>query len=170
MSVVMIQISRRIFMKGLLGFCLTAMAAFTDFFRIGASGAQTATGAVQPEEKVEVTMKRLFAGRAIASGDGKVKLEIPDIAEDGSNVPVTVQAELPMTASRYVNNIYIISDGNRRPLNARFSFSPEVGKAYIATSLRLGMTGDVRAVVEMNDGALYMVKREVKVTVGGCGG
>lgn len=166
----MISMTRRVFVKRLVGFCLTVASAFAYFFRPGASRAQTSTGSVQPEEKVEATMKRLFGARTIAPGDGKVKLEMPMIAEDGSNVPVTVQAEFPMTASRYVKNIYIISDNNRRPLNARFSFAPEAGKAYITTSLRLGMTTDVRAVAEMNDGTLYMVKREVKVTVGGCGG
>jgi sulfur-oxidizing protein SoxY len=69
-----------------------------------------------------------------------------------------------------VKSIYIIADNNRRPLNTKFSLTPEVGKAAISTNIRLAQTTDVRAVVEMNHGALYMVKQEVKVTVGGCGG
>jgi sulfur-oxidizing protein SoxY len=165
------RLARRAFVRKLVGFILTAGAVFADFFRLrSAPGQSVSSGAVQPEEKVETTIKRLFSGRTIASGDGKLKVEMPLIAEDGSNVPITVQAELPMTASQYVKSIYIISDNNRRPLNARFSFTPEAGKAFIATSLRLGMTTDVRAVAEMNDGALYMVKKEITVTVSGCGG
>ncbi|MBI4529575.1 MAG: thiosulfate oxidation carrier protein SoxY, partial [Deltaproteobacteria bacterium] len=89
---------------------------------------------------------------------------------DGSNVQISVQADLPMTPQNYVKSIYIISDKNRRPLNAKFSFTPDLGKAFIATSIRLGMTTDVRAVVELSDGNLYTVKREVRVTMGGCGG
>jgi sulfur-oxidizing protein SoxY len=115
-------------------------------------------------------MKRLFGNRPVGPGDGRVKLEAPLIAENGSVVPVTVEADLPMTPQRYVKSIYIISDKNRRPLNARFSLTPDVGKPSISANIRLAETTDVRAVVEMNDGSLYMVKQEVKVTVGGCGG
>jgi len=131
---------------------------------------QAQLGAPQPDEKVDATIKRLFGNRSISPADGKVKLEAPFIAENGSVVPVTVEADLPMTPQKHVKSIYIISDKNRRPLNAKFSLTPEVGKAAISTNIRLAETTDVRAVVEMNDGALYMVKQEVKVTVGGCGG
>ncbi len=127
-------------------------------------------GALQPEEKVDATMKRLFGSRPVAPGDGKVKLELPLIAENGSVVPLTVEADFPITPANYVRHIYIISDKNRRPLNARFTLTPEAGIAFIATNIRLGETTDVRAIVETSDGSLYMAKREVKVTVGGCGG
>jgi sulfur-oxidizing protein SoxY len=133
--------------------------------------AQTAPlGAPLPGEKVEDTIKRLFGNRSIAPGDGKVKLEAPLIAENGAVVPVTVEADLPMTPQKYVKSVYIISDKNRRPLNTKFSLTPEAGRASVSANIRLAETTDVRAVVEMNDGALYMVKQEVKVTVGGCGG
>ena len=45
-----------------------------------------------------------------------------------------------------------------------------MGQAYVGTNLRLGESTEVRAVVEMSDGTLLQAKREVKVTVGGCGG
>jgi sulfur-oxidizing protein SoxY len=48
--------------------------------------------------------------------------------------------------------------------------TPESGQAYMGANIRLGETGDVRAIVEQSDGTLLQVKREVKVTVGGCGG
>ncbi len=47
---------------------------------------------------------------------------------------------------------------------------PGAGRAYVGATIRLGETGDVRAIVEQNDGTLLAVRREVKVTVGGCGG
>ena len=75
-----------------------------------------------------------------------------------------------MTPANYVKNVSLISDKNRRPMNARFSLSPEMGAAVVGTNLRLGESTDVRAVVELNDGTLLMAKQEVKVTVGGCGG
>jgi len=92
------------------------------------------------------------------------------IAENGAVVPVRVDVELPMAKDDYVRNIYIISDKNRRPLNAQFSLTPDSGKASVGTNIRLASTTDVRAIAETSKGALYEVKREVKVTVGGCGG
>jgi sulfur-oxidizing protein SoxY len=67
-----------------------------------------------------------------------------------------------------VSNIYIVSDKNRRPMLAKFSFTPESGKAFIATSVRLATTTDVRAVVEISDGTLYAVSKNVRVTISGC--
>jgi sulfur-oxidizing protein SoxY len=97
-------------------------------------------------------------------------MELPLIAENGAVVPISVEIDVPMTPQSYVKSIYIISDKNRRPLNARFSLTPAMGQASIGTNLRLGESTDVRAVAEMSDGTLLMTKREVKVTVGGCGG
>ena len=123
-----------------------------------------------PEEPVDVTMKRLFGGRPIKDGSSAIKLELPLIAENGAVVPVSVEVNAPMAPQGYVRTIYIISDKNRRPLNAKFTLSPTMGQAFVGTNLRLGETTDVRAIAELSDGTLLMAKREVKVTVGGCGG
>ncbi len=85
-------------------------------------------------------------------------------------VPIKVESDLPMTANNYVKSIYVITDKNRRPLNARVNFTPDSGKAYFAANLRLGQSGNVRAIAEMSDGTLYMALQDVKVTRGGCGG
>ncbi len=164
-------LTRRAFIRSVSGVGLLAAVGVPSLAGLPTAWSQgTPPGAPLPTEKVEETMKRLFGNRAITSGDGRVKLEAPLIAENGSVVPVTVEADLPMTPAKYAKNIYVIADKNRRPLNARFSLTPESAKASIATNIRLAETTDLRAVVEMNDGTLYMVKQEVKVTVGGCGG
>ena len=121
-----------------------------------------------PEEPVEKTMQRLFGGRPIRDGAAAITLELPLIAEDGGNVAMSVEVKSPMTPESYVKAIYILSDKNPRPLNAKFTLTPACGQAYVATSLRLADTGDVRAVAEMQDGALLMVKRSVRVVVAGC--
>ena len=121
-----------------------------------------------PEEPVERTMQRLFGGRPIRDGAAAITLELPLIAEDGGNVAMSVEVRSPMTAESYVKAIYVLSDKNPRPLNAKFTLTPACGQAYVATSLRLADTGDVRAVAEMQDGALLMVKRSVRVVVAGC--
>ena len=136
----------------------------------GAVTAQGTLGALQPEEKVEATMKRLFGGRPIKDGSGAIKIDMPLIAENGAVVPITVEVQSPMTPTNYVKHIYFISDKNRRPMNARFTLTPAMGTALVGANVRLGETTDVRAVAELSDGSLLMAKREVKVTVGGCGG
>ncbi len=135
-----------------------------------ATAATPALGTPQPEEKVQATLERLFGKRTIQSADDKIKLDAPLIAENGSVVPVRVDADLPMTADKHVKNIYLITDSNRRPLNAKFALSAESGRASVATNLRIASTSNVRAIAEMNDGTLYMTMKEVKVTIGGCGG
>ena len=132
--------------------------------------AQGNLASLGPEETVELTMKRLFGTRPVKDGSAAIKIEMPLIAENGSVVPVSVEVTSPMTAQSYVKSVYIVSDKNRRPLNVKFALTPAMGQAFVATTLRLGESTDVRAIAELNDGALLMAKREVKVTVGGCGG
>ena len=134
------------------------------------AGAQGNLANLGPEEPVDVTMKRLFAGRTIKDGSSTINIDLPLIAENGAVVPISVDVDAPMTPQSYVKAIYIVSDKNRRPLNAKFSLTPAAGQAFVGTNLRLGESTDVRAVVEMSDGTLLQAKREVKVTVGGCGG
>jgi sulfur-oxidizing protein SoxY len=117
---------------------------------------------------VEATLKRLFGNRPLMPGEGKLKLDLPQIAEDGGNVSITVESTLPVSGANHLNHIYIISDKNRRPMIAKFSFSPETGRAFVATQIRLATSTDVRAVAEMSDGTLYAVKRNVRVTISGC--
>ncbi len=132
--------------------------------------AQGNLASLGPEENVDATLKRLFAGRPIKDGSSVIKMDLPLIAENGAVVPVTVEVAAPQTPQSYVKAIYVIADKNRRPLNAKFTLTPATGQAYVGTNLRLGESTDVRAVAEMSDGTLVSAKREVKVTVGGCGG
>ena len=132
--------------------------------------AQGNLASLGPEEGVNATVTRLFGGRPIKDGASVIKLDLPLIAENGAVVPVTVEVTSPQTDQSYVKSIYIIADKNRRPLNAKFNLTPATGLAYVGTNLRLGESTDVRAVAEMSDGTLLAAKREVKVTVGGCGG
>ncbi len=122
------------------------------------------------QESVEAAMKRVFGGRAIKDGSGLIKLDIPLIAENGAVVPVSVEVTSPMTATNYVKHVYVVADKNRIPIVTRVAFTPQAGQAYMGANIRLGETGDVRAIVEQSDGTLLQTKREVKVTVGGCGG
>jgi sulfur-oxidizing protein SoxY len=137
--------------------------------RPGRASAQ-APPALGAQEPVEQALRRLFGGRPLRDGTGAVKLELPLIAENGAVVPVSVEVGAPLTAAGHVRRIYVVADRNRIPVVLRVTLTPPAGQAYAGANIRLGETGDVRAIAELSDGTLLQVKREVKVTVGGCGG
>lgn len=161
--------SRRRTMKLL---ATTAMAAGALSLGLGLPGEVRAQGLgmPKPDESVADTLTRLFGGRPLQPAGDRLKIDAPIIAENGAVVPIKVDSQLPMTANNYVKNIYVIADKNRRPLNAQFKLTPESGSASLATNIRLAATSDVRVIAEMSDGALFVARQEVKVTVGGCGG
>lgn len=142
---------------------------------VAATGALTSVPraegqALGAQEQVNDALKRVFGTKPMKDGTGVVKLDVPLIAENGSVVPVAVDVASPMTPANYVKHIYIVADKNRIPIVTRIALAPEAGQASISANIRLGETGDVRAIVEQSDGTLLQIKREVKVTVGGCGG
>lgn len=161
-------VSRRAFLRNAAATVGLAASASSFGLSSRAWGQSAESGLPAPDEAVESTLRRLFGGRSMLSGEGKIQLELPLIAEDGSNVAVAVETNLPVSGATQVKHIYIISDKNRRPMLAKFSFSADSGKASIATSVRLATTTDVRAVAEMSDGTLYAVVKNVRVTVSGC--
>ena len=144
-------------------------AATTGAFSLAAASRADAQ-ALGGQEQVNDALKRVFGTKPVKDGAGVIKLDVPLIAENGAVVPVGVDVTSPMTPANYVKHIYIVADKNRIPIVARVALAPEAGQASFAANIRLGETGDVRAIVEQSDGTLLQVKREVKVTVGGCGG
>ncbi|MFN0263058.1 thiosulfate oxidation carrier protein SoxY [Tepidamorphus sp. 3E244] len=110
-----------------------------------------------------------FAG-GTAPQEGRVSIDAPEIAENGNTVPVGISVESPMTSEDYVESVLILADGNPRPGVATFHFSPMSGEATAQTRMRLAKTQDVVALAKMSDGSVYMSRRTVKVTIGGCGG
>jgi sulfur-oxidizing protein SoxY len=151
---------------GALGAAGVAAVAGGALGGVRAAAAQ----ALGQNEPLEAALKRVFGGRPMKDGSGTIKLDVPLIAENGSVVPVSVEVSTPMTPQSYVKHIYIVADKNRIPIVTRVALTPDSGQAYMGANIRLGETTDVRAVVEQSDGTLLAVKREVKVTVGGCGG
>ncbi|HEV8585096.1 MAG TPA: thiosulfate oxidation carrier protein SoxY [Methylomirabilota bacterium] len=145
------------------------VAAATGTLAVGAPGRAEAQ-ALGAQESVQDALKRVFGGRPMKDGAGMIKLDIAPIAENGAVVPVSVEVNAPMTPASYVKSIWIVADKNRIPIITRATLTPDAGQAFVAANVRLGETTDVRAIVEQSDGTLLVAKREVKVTVGGCGG
>jgi sulfur-oxidizing protein SoxY len=101
---------------------------------------------------------------------GRVKLDLPEIAENGNTVPMTVSVESPMTEQSYVSDVLVVADGNPNAGVVTFHFSPASGAAEANTRIRLATSQNIIAVAKMNDGSFFMASRPVKVTIGGCGG
>lgn len=101
---------------------------------------------------------------------GKITLTAPEIAENGNTVPVAVSVESAMSGEDLVQSVIILADGNPNPAVATFNFTEASGVAGATTRMRLAKTQNVIAIAKMADGSVFMDKKQVKVTIGGCGG
>ena len=99
-----------------------------------------------------------------------IAIDLPEIAENGNTVPLSITIDHPMTAESYVSDILVVSDANPRPGIATFHLTPLSGRAEAATRIRLAATQNVIVVARTNAGRLLTARKQVKVTIGGCGG
>jgi len=124
--------------------------------------------ALADAKAVEAEIKKLYGDKKMESG--RIKLDVPQIAENGLVVPINIEIESPMTDADFVKAVHIYADGNPLPGIISYAFTPACGKASAAARMRLAQTQNIVAVAEMSNGALFTAKSEVKVTIGGCGG
>ena len=121
-------------------------------------------------ESVEAGLARVFGGRPMKDGAGLIKLDVPLIAENGAVVPVAVEVNVADDAAE----LRQVDLRRRRPepdpVVTRVALSPEAGKAYMGANIRLGETGRRARDRRAERRHPVQIKREVKVTVGGCGG
>lgn len=118
--------------------------------------------------ELDAALKKIMG--AAKPVEGKILLDLPEIAENGNTVPFSLSVESPMTEQNYVKAMHILATANPQLDVASFQFTPASGKAMVATRMRLAGTQDVIAIAELSDGKFLMGKRTVKVTIGGCGG
>jgi sulfur-oxidizing protein SoxY len=143
-------------------------------FAIGAAAATTVAalplGAVlaQDQPAWEQAMRKILGDAKPI--EGKITIEMPEIAENGNTVPFSIAVDSPMTDKDHVKAIHIIATSNPQPGVATFRLSPLSGKAAVASRMRLQRTQDVIVIAELSDGRFLSAKRPVKVTIGGCGG
>ncbi len=121
----------------------------------------------QPQAWQQAVKKVLGDAKPI---EGKLMIDMAEIAENGNTVPFTISVESPMTETDHVKAIHLIATGNPQPGVATFRLSALSGKAAVASRMRLAKTQDVIGIAELSDGRFLMSKRSVKVTIGGCGG
>ena len=110
---------------------------------------------------LEETLKKIGAAGAAVSAD--VAVNGPEIAENGAVVPVSVSSKLPDT-----EYMAILVEKNPNPLAAAFTLPPGT-EPQISTRVKMGGTSNVHALVKAG-GKWYIASKEIKVTLGGCGG
>ena len=150
--------------RALAGSAKVALLLFAAGVLPGVARAQGA-GFNQPAFDAKAmadALKALGAGAPVASGD--VTLTAPDIAENGAVVPVGASTALPG-----VKRVLLLVEKNPSVLSAVFDVS-EMVDANFSTRVKMGQSSDVYAVALMADGRVLYAKKEVKVTLGGCGG
>ena len=149
------DVGKRLLLKG--GVALAALAALP----------RTLLAAMWPEEafaatEADAAMSTLF-GTNQATASDQITLKVPEIAENGAVVPVTISTTLGN-----VESISIVVENNPRPLAASFEI-PAGTLPNVSNRIKMGETSDVIAVVK-TDAGLYSTSKQVKVTIGGCGG
>src|ERR1700691_6273377 len=106
-----------------------------------------------------------FAGRKTAES-GKIAIDLPDIAENGNTVPLSIKVDSAMTANDYVSEIRVVADCNPFPRIVKFHLTRMAGRAEVATRIRLNSTENVIVLAKTSTGKFYMDRKVVKVTVG----
>ena len=112
-------------------------------------------------------IKKFTGGKA--SVEGRIKIELPELAENGNTVPLSVAVDGPIAGDAHVQEILVLAPANPNAKVIRFRFSP-ASVPEASTRIRLAETQDVFAVAKLSDGTFLQASRQIKVTIGGCGG
>lgn len=152
----MFKLSKRTALKSYLAIAFA-------FFTTKANTLMAAWPAKAFEAKtVDQAINYVNTGEQAQESDA-IHIKVPDIAENGAVVPVTVSTDLNKVAS-----ISIIVENNPTPLTSSFKFNDQVAP-FVSTRVKMAATSDVIAIVATED-HIYFAKRNIKVTIGGCGG
>lgn len=117
-------------------------------------------------ESVATAMREAFGDAQVRPG--KVLLELPQLAENGTVVPLNVRVE-GLTGGERVASIHVFAEANPLPNVVQFHFGPRAAVPQVGTRIRLADSQKVVAVAALADGSLWSATAEVIVTVGGCG-
>jgi sulfur-oxidizing protein SoxY len=141
----------------------------------GLAGSLAGAGAVlrlalRPAAATPETMQdaiRSVIGEAPVQ-QGRVKLDLPPIVENGNAVPCTVTVDSPMQAADYVKAIHVFNEKNPQPYVISVKLGPRAGRAAFSTRIRLADSQTVTAIAEMSDGSCWSGAVDVIVTLAAC--
>jgi len=153
---------RRKVLQGTGGMAVMSLAMAAGLFKPGSAWAQAGWNKAAFETKSLNDAVRAMGGGAAAESKDIV-ITSPDIAENGAVVPFTISSKLPKT-----EQLALLVEKNPNILAASFSI-PDGTDPSVNTRVKMGQTSNVIALVKA-DGKFYYTTKEVKVTLGGCGG
>ena len=155
--------SRRQVLKGTGGMAVLGLAMAAGLVRPGSAWAQQGWNKQAFETKsLADAVKALGGSQPVESKD--ITITSPDIAENGAVVPFTISSKIPNT-----QNMALLIEKNPNILAANFEI-PQGTEPWVNTRVKMGQTSNVIALVKGGDGKFYYASKEVKVTLGGCGG
>ena len=153
--------NRRVLLKGTLAAGATGIAISAGLLTPKAALAAWPKAAFEAKDSKAALEASMGSSSTTESGD--IKLKAPDIAENGAVVPITVTSNIADTEA-----ISVVVAENATPLAATFNLGANTS-GFVSTRIKMGKTSDVTAVVKAG-GKLYSTSKNVKVTIGGCGG
>lgn len=154
--------NRRNVLKGSGGAAVLALATAAGLFKPGSAWAQSWNKAAFETKSLNDAVKAMGGATAVESKD--ITINSPDIAENGAVVPFTISSKIPNTES-----MALLVEKNPNILAASFQI-PAGTEPWVNTRVKMGQTSNVIALVKTADGKFYYAPKEVKVTLGGCGG
>ena len=133
---------------------------------VAVAPALSAVAVADTTELATAAMTKIASGRPMQRG--RVTIILPELAENGNSVGLTIAVVSPMTASDFVKTIHVVSEKNPIADVVKFHLSPRAGRARVSTNIRLASTQTVTAIAEMSDGALWYGTAAVIVTLAAC--
>ena len=149
------QLSRRHWLKRIQSLSILALGAWFSPLT-----------AIAKKEDATKAIQEITGGKPII--DGKVKLVIPPLVENGNLVVLKLSVDSPMTANDYVKSVHVIAEGNPLPNIFTVHLTPRSGTANITTRVRLADSQKVWAIAQMSDGSFYQGSAETLVTLSAC--
>jgi sulfur-oxidizing protein SoxY len=156
-----VENKRREILKAGGGAGMLALAAAAGLVRPGEAFAQQWNKAAFETKSVADTLKALGGGGSTESA--QIQITAPDIAENGAVVPITIESGIARTQT-----IAILIEKNPSTLSANFEI-PDGTDPFVTTRVKMAETSNIYAVVKA-DGKYFHAAKEIKVTLGGCGG
>ena len=137
---------------------------------IATAAALPSTAAAQlfrtPLNNMPEVIRKVTGGAPV--NNGRVKLNLPPLVENGHLVPLSVSVESPMTAADHVKAIHVFTERNPLPEMISFHFGPRAGRALVSTRVRLADTQNVTAIAELSDGSFWSDSAHLIVTLAAC--
>jgi len=161
---------RRNFIKNIMTASAAVATVPTMMFAKEESKKEEAKGAIKGPNDLsyEDAVKVIIGDKELKESD-KIKLSLPEIAENGAVVPVKVFVKSPMSEKDYVKSIHVLNTKNSNSRCADILLTPKNGEAKFASRVKLSESQDVVAIVGLSDGTFMKAGKSVKVTIGGCG-